>query len=99
VTAELRLGHGIVVSRKRVQRLMRAAGISGLVARKRGRTTIGVPGVRVADDLVKRDFRPDRPDVLWVADIERHEALHDRAVVKGHRGSSVAAGGCKLGAA
>jgi putative transposase len=69
VTAELRLGHGIVVSRKRVQRLMRAAGISGLVARKRGRTTIGVPGVRVADDLVKRDFRPDQPDVLWVADI------------------------------
>jgi putative transposase len=69
VTAELRLGHGIVVSRKRVQRLMRASGISGLVTRKRGRTTIRVPGVRVADDLVKRDFRPDRPDVLWVADI------------------------------
>jgi putative transposase len=69
VTAELRLRHGIVVSRKRVQRLRRAAGISGLVARKRGRTTIRVPGVRVADDLVKRDFRPDHPDVLWVADI------------------------------
>jgi putative transposase len=69
VTAELRLGHGIVVSRKRVQRLMRASGISGLVTRKRGRTTIRVPGVRVADDLVKRDFRPDQPDVLWVADI------------------------------
>jgi putative transposase len=69
VQAELRLGHGIHVSRKRVQRLMRAAGISGLVARKRGRTTIRVPGVRVADDLVKRSFRPAGPDVLWVADI------------------------------
>lgn len=35
----------------------------------RGRTTIRVPGVRVADDLVKRDFHPAAPDVLWVADI------------------------------
>jgi hypothetical protein len=31
------------VSGKRVKRLMRQAGISGLVRRKRGRTTIGVP--------------------------------------------------------
>jgi putative transposase len=69
VTAELRLSDDIVVSRKRVQRLMRAAAISGLVERKRGRTTIRVPGVRVADDLVQRDFRPAGPDVLWVADI------------------------------
>jgi transposase InsO family protein len=69
VAAELRLGHGLVVSRKRIQRLMRQAEISGLVARKRGRTTIRVPGVRVADDLVRREFRPAAPDVLWVADI------------------------------
>ena len=63
------MADGIKVSRKRVERLMRAAGISGLVPRKRGRTTIRVPGVRVADDLVKRDFRPAAPNVLWVADI------------------------------
>jgi hypothetical protein len=31
-----------------VERLRRQAGISGLVERKRGRTTIRVPGVRVA---------------------------------------------------
>jgi transposase InsO family protein len=48
---------------------MRSAGLSGLVARKRGHTTIRVPGVRVADDLVERRFRPAAPDVLWVADI------------------------------
>ena len=42
-----------------VPRLMRQAGISGLVKVKRGRTTIRVPGVRVADDLVERQFRPD----------------------------------------
>jgi putative transposase len=69
IHADLRLAYGIRVGRKRVERLMREAGISGLVTRKRGRTTISVPGVRVADDLVERDFRPAAPDVLWVADI------------------------------
>jgi putative transposase len=69
VLAELRLGQDTVVSRKRIRRLMRDAGISGLVKVKKGRTTIRVPGVRVADDLVERKFRPDAPNVLWVADI------------------------------
>jgi putative transposase len=69
IHAELRLEHGIRVGRKRVERLMRLAGLSGLVARKRGRTTIRVPGVRVADDLVQRQFRPEAPDVLWIADL------------------------------
>ncbi len=69
VHADLRMAHGIRVGRKRVERLMRAAGMSGLVPRKRGRATIRVPGVRVADDLVEREFRPNAPDLLWVADI------------------------------
>jgi putative transposase len=60
---------GVAVGRKRVERLMRQAGISGTVKRRRGRTTIRVPGVRVADDLVKRDFSPPAPDRLWVSDI------------------------------
>jgi putative transposase len=57
------------VSGKRVRRLMRMAGISGLVRRKRGRTTIRVPGVRVADDLVRRNFQPTAPNVLWIAEL------------------------------
>ena len=48
---------------------MREAKISGMVRRKRARTTISVPGVRVADDLVERQFRPSAPNVLWVADV------------------------------
>jgi len=69
IHAELRLADGIRVGRKRVERLMREAGISGLVKRRRRGTTIRVPGVRVADDLVERDFRPAQANVLWVADI------------------------------
>jgi len=69
IHAELRMEHGIHVGRKRVERLMRQAGVCGLVTRKRARTTVSVPGVRVADDLVDRNFRPEAPNVLWVADI------------------------------
>lgn len=68
IHAQLR-HEGVRVGRKRVERLMRREGISGLVERKRGHTTIRVPGVRVADDLVERDFNPTEPNKLWVADI------------------------------
>jgi putative transposase len=69
IHAELVLDDGERLGRKRVERLMRAAGISGLVRRRRGRTTIRVPGVRVCEDLVDRAFAADGPDRLWVADI------------------------------
>ena len=69
IHAELRLEHEIRVGRKRVARLMKAAGIAGIRPRKRWRTTIRVPGVEPATDLVERDFRPAGPNVLWVADI------------------------------
>jgi putative transposase len=69
VHAELRLEHGVRVGRKRVERLMRVAGISGLLPRKRRRTTVRLPGVRVAPDLVERDFNPTGPNQTWSADI------------------------------
>jgi putative transposase len=69
VHAELRMADGVRVGRKRVERLMRQAGITGMVARKRGRTTIRVPGVRVCEDLVDRAFLAAAPNRLWVADI------------------------------
>lgn len=69
IHADLRLAHEVRVGRKRVERLMRQAGISGLVERRYKRTTVRVPGVRVADDLVERRFRPDAPNMLWVADV------------------------------
>jgi putative transposase len=68
IHAELRMQHGVRVGRKRVQRLMRTEGLSGLVVKQHGKTTVRVPGVRVADDLVRRQFRPDAKDVLWLAD-------------------------------
>jgi putative transposase len=68
IHAELR-HRGERVSRKRVARLMRRAGLSGLRVRRRGKTTIRVPGVIAAPDLVARDFNPTAPDRLWAADL------------------------------
>ena len=68
VHAELRAS-GIRCGRKRVARLMHAAGLEGVRRRRFVRTTrrdsIAVP----APDLVERDFQRDGPDRLWVADI------------------------------
>ncbi len=61
---------GVFVSRKRVERLMRTLRLSGLVPKCYRRTTIRVPGVRVADDLVERNFVPVGPNRLWCADIK-----------------------------
>lgn len=69
IHAELRIEHDVRVGRKRVARLMKAAGISGVRPRKRWRTTIRIPPITPATDLVERQFRPDSPNVLWVADI------------------------------
>lgn len=71
IWAELRLGMGIRVGRKRVERLMRQAGIAGVYRRKAagGRPK---PAGRVSADLVDRQFDTDRPDRLWMADITEH---------------------------
>jgi putative transposase len=60
----------IRVGRNRVERLMRARGLTGAVPRKRAKTTIRLPGVRPAADLVGGDFAPSAPNQLWVADIK-----------------------------
>ncbi len=60
---------GIRVGRKRVERLMKAAGLQGVSRRKSARTTIRDERVRPACDLVDRNFEAEAPDRLWVADI------------------------------
>jgi putative transposase len=68
--AELRLGDGVAVGKKRVARLMRELEIQG-VSRRRGRVRTTIPDAKAAPapDLVKRDFTAAKPDQTWVADI------------------------------
>ncbi|MEA2001860.1 MAG: IS3 family transposase [Actinomycetota bacterium] len=72
VWAELKLGENIRVGRKRVERLMRQAGIEGLYRRRRQGCTSRDPEATPSDDLVKRRFHPTGPDRLWIADITEH---------------------------
>jgi putative transposase len=63
---------GVRCARERVARLMRKAGLFGCGGRRReARTTIRSTTGRVppAPDLVKRNFTPEAPDRLWLADI------------------------------
>jgi putative transposase len=63
---------GVRCARKRVARLMREAGLFGCGGRRRkARTTFRPQTERTppAPDLVKRNFTPEAPDRLWVADI------------------------------
>jgi putative transposase len=63
------LEKGERVGRKRVARLMKAAGLQGVSRRKGIRTTVRCPAGCPAPDLVERDFGAPGPDHLWVADI------------------------------
>jgi len=79
VHAELRLGEGIRVSRKRVERLMRQAGLEGVYRRRRRkgctkRNAAAVP----SDDLVNRSFTVAGPDRLWVSDVTEHPTAEGR---------------------
>jgi putative transposase len=66
--AARRAGHDI--GRDQVARLMRELAIEG-VSRRRKKvfTTKADPDAVRAPDLVKRNFRADRPDALWVTDL------------------------------
>jgi putative transposase len=68
IHAELR-DQGIRVGRKRVARLMRAAGLAGVSRRRGVRTTTPAPKTRPSLDLVDRNFRVETANRLWVADI------------------------------
>lgn len=60
---------GVQVARCTVERLMREAGLTGLIRGGKRRTTIVEPTVPRPPDLVDRNFVATRPNALWVSDI------------------------------
>lgn len=83
VHAELRLGMGVAVGRKRVARLMRQQGLVGVCHHRKGRGHRPVPAVH--EDLVQRRFVADAPDRVWFTDVTQHRAadgwVYCRAVI------------------
>jgi putative transposase len=60
---------GITVARCTVERLMRAAGLRGLLRDRSPRTTRPAAETGRPADLVERDFTAQAPNQLWVADL------------------------------
>src|SRR4029077_1457207 len=61
---------GLSAGRKRIARLMRAAGIAGVSPRRSAAITARqAANHHPAGDLVRRNFTAERPNALWVADI------------------------------
>jgi transposase InsO family protein len=61
---------GVAVGRKRVERLMREAGLAGISPRRTGKGfTRRDPDADLAPDLVRRDFTATGPNRLWVTDL------------------------------
>ena len=76
---ELVLGEGLRCSRKRVERLMRQAGIAGIHRRRgRGGCTRRNLDAAPSDDLVQRQFSVEGPDRLWVMDVTEHPTEEGR---------------------
>jgi len=67
VHAALR-AQGVRCARKRVARLMRAAGLVGCQRRRRPRTTVADPTRSPAPNLVVRDCTAPAPNRLWSGD-------------------------------
>ena len=60
---------GAMVARCTVERLMRQAGLRGVIRAKSSRTTRPAPETDRPADLVERQFTATAPNQLWVADI------------------------------
>lgn len=70
ITAELRFGRQIVVGHNAVASIMNELGIKGLPKRRMLRSArVGRVG---GPDLVRREFRREAPDELWMTDITEH---------------------------
>jgi putative transposase len=72
VHAELRIGMGLQISRKRVARLMRQEQISGISHHRKHRGWKPAPATHT--DLVQRRFTATAPDRVWFTDVTQHRA-------------------------
>ena len=70
---------GHEVARCAVERLMRSAGLVGVVRGAKRRTTISDPSAVRPPDLVNRDFRASCPNELWVVDFTYVSTWHGTA--------------------
>jgi putative transposase len=67
ITATLR-NRGLIINHKKVERLMKEAGIKSIVRIKKYKSYKGQQGT-IARNLLKRDFKARKPHQKWVTDV------------------------------
>jgi putative transposase len=72
---------GFAVSERTVWKICSTNGWWSVFGKKKARKTAKV-STPAHDDLVRRQFGAEVPNQLWLADIERHEALFNRGEVR-----------------
>ena len=77
--AELTLGLGETVNRKRVARLMRQAGLQGIYRRRDRRNLVNAA---TDEDLVASRFDVETPDQLWLTDVTAHPIQEEKRTAR-----------------
>ncbi|WP_340007481.1 IS3 family transposase [Paenibacillus sp. FSL K6-0276] len=78
---ELYRQYHLVVNHKKVLRLMQDLGIKAIIRRKYVHRTsyeAAVSDGRIAENLLKRDFKADKPNQKWVTDVTQYRVFDEK---------------------
>jgi putative transposase len=78
---ELYRQYCLVVNHKKVLRLMQELGIKAIIRRKyvyRTSHEAAVSDGRIAENLLKRDFKADKPNQKWVTDVTQYRVFDEK---------------------
>jgi len=93
ITLELK-NRGYEVNHKKVQRLMKKLNLSSRVRLKRKYSSYKGTLGKIADNLIKRDFKADEPNKKWYTDVSefnlRGEKVYLSAIIDGYNQEIIA---------
>ncbi|RUT44626.1 IS3 family transposase [Paenibacillus anaericanus] len=78
---ELYRQYRLVVNHKKVLRLMQELGIQAIIRRKYVHRTsheAAVSDGRIAENLLNRDFKADKPNLKWATDVTQYRVFDDK---------------------
>lgn len=68
---------GIMINHKTVMKLMKVLGLKSIIRVKKYKSYRGEQG-RIAPNILKRDFKTDRPNKKWATDVTEFNVLGNK---------------------